>query len=210
MGPDAVIFIFWMLTFKPFFLLSSSTFIKRLFSSSLISVIGWCHLHIWDYWYFSPAVLIPACDSSSSTFRMMYSAFKLNKQGDSIQPSRTPFSILNQDLKLDQIQGILFLFLSFCPRLVAYEILVPWPGIEPPHSGMGNLKHWTTREVPPEHSFWTSQRISQVFVPSTLLKLLLSKSTNYSLSPVKVTRLCLTLWNPMDCNLPGSSVRGIF
>ena len=36
MGPDAMIFIFWMLSFKPTFSLSSFTFIKRLFSSSLL------------------------------------------------------------------------------------------------------------------------------------------------------------------------------
>ena len=30
------------------------------------------------------AVLIPACDSSNLAFLMMYSAYKLNKQGDSI------------------------------------------------------------------------------------------------------------------------------
>ena len=35
MGPDAMIFNFWMLSFKPGFSLSSFTFIKRLFSSSL-------------------------------------------------------------------------------------------------------------------------------------------------------------------------------
>ena len=34
MGPDAMIFAFWMLSFKPTFSLSSFTFIKRLFSSS--------------------------------------------------------------------------------------------------------------------------------------------------------------------------------
>ena len=34
MGPDAIIFIFWMLSFKPTFSLSSFTFFKRLFSSS--------------------------------------------------------------------------------------------------------------------------------------------------------------------------------
>ena len=34
MGPDAMIFVFWMLSFKPTFSLSSFTFIKRLFSSS--------------------------------------------------------------------------------------------------------------------------------------------------------------------------------
>ena len=52
-GPDAMIFIFWMLSFKPAFSFSSFTFIKRLFSSSSLSAIGWCHLHIWGYWYFS-------------------------------------------------------------------------------------------------------------------------------------------------------------
>ena len=35
---------------------------------------------------FLPAILIPACVSSSPAFLMMYSAYKLNKQGDSIQP----------------------------------------------------------------------------------------------------------------------------
>ena len=53
MGPDAMIFVFWMLSFQPTFPLSSFTFIKRLFSSPSLSVIGWCHLHIWGYWYFS-------------------------------------------------------------------------------------------------------------------------------------------------------------
>ena len=53
MGLDAMIFVFWMLSFKPSFSLSSFSFIKRLFSSSSLSAIGWCHLHIWDFWYFS-------------------------------------------------------------------------------------------------------------------------------------------------------------
>ena len=42
------------------------------------------------------AILIPACDSSSLVLLMMYSAYKLNKQGDSTQPWCTPFTILNQ------------------------------------------------------------------------------------------------------------------
>ena len=37
MGPDAMIFIFWMLSFKQTFLLSSFTFIKKLFISSSLS-----------------------------------------------------------------------------------------------------------------------------------------------------------------------------
>ena len=42
------------------------------------------------------AILIPACASCSPAFLMMYSAHKLNKQGDSIQPCHTPFPIWNQ------------------------------------------------------------------------------------------------------------------
>ena len=39
MGLDAMILIFWMLSFKPAFLLSSFTFIKRLFNSSSLSAV---------------------------------------------------------------------------------------------------------------------------------------------------------------------------
>ena len=39
MGPDAMILVFWMLSFKPTFPLSSYTFIKRLFSFSSLSAI---------------------------------------------------------------------------------------------------------------------------------------------------------------------------
>ena len=39
MGPDVMILVFWMLSFKPTFSLSSFTFIKRLFSSSSLSTI---------------------------------------------------------------------------------------------------------------------------------------------------------------------------
>ena len=38
MGPDAMILVFWMLSFKPTFSLSSFTFSKRLFSSSLSAI----------------------------------------------------------------------------------------------------------------------------------------------------------------------------
>ena len=47
---------------------------------------------------FLPEILIPACDSSSPAFYMMYSAYKLNKQGDNIQPWHTAFPILNQSI----------------------------------------------------------------------------------------------------------------
>ena len=44
------------------------------------------------------AILIPACASSSPAFLMMDSAYKLNKQGDNIQPWHTPFPIWNQSV----------------------------------------------------------------------------------------------------------------
>ena len=47
---------------------------------------------------FLSAILIPAYASSSPAFYMMYFAYKLNKQGDNIQPRHTPFPILNQSI----------------------------------------------------------------------------------------------------------------
>ena len=83
MGPDAMILVFWMLNFKPTFSLSSFTFIKRLFSSSslyAIRVVSSAYLRLL---IFLLAILIPACGASPSpAFLMMYSACKLNKQGD--------------------------------------------------------------------------------------------------------------------------------
>ena len=83
MGPDAMILIFWMLSFKPTFSLSSFTFIKRLFSSSLsaIRVVSSACLRLL---IFPPAILSPACVSYSPTFHIMCSAYKLNKQDDKI------------------------------------------------------------------------------------------------------------------------------
>ena len=85
MVPYAMILVFWMLSFKPTFSLSSFIFIKRLFSSLLsarmVAPSAYLTLLI-----FLPAIYIPACASSSLAFHMMYSASKLNKQGDNIQP----------------------------------------------------------------------------------------------------------------------------
>ena len=50
------------------------------------------------FFIFFPAILIPACASSSPAFLMMYSAHKLNKQGDNTQPWRTPLPIWNQSV----------------------------------------------------------------------------------------------------------------
>ena len=61
MGPDAMIFVFWMLSFKPTFSLSSFTFIKRLFSSSSLSAIRVVSSAYLRLLIFLPAILIPAC-----------------------------------------------------------------------------------------------------------------------------------------------------
>ena len=47
---------------------------------------------------FLPAILIPACASSSLAFHMIYSACKLSKQGDNIQSLCIPFQIWNQSV----------------------------------------------------------------------------------------------------------------
>ena len=93
-----MILVFWMLSFKPAFSLSSFSFIKRLFSSSSLSAIRMVSSAYLRLLIFLPAVLIPACASSSLAFCMMYSAYKLNKQSDNIQPWRTPFPVLNQSV----------------------------------------------------------------------------------------------------------------
>ena len=61
MGPDAMILVFWMLSFKPTFSLSSFTFIKRLFSSlSAKSVELFAYLRLF---IFLPAILILIFDT---------------------------------------------------------------------------------------------------------------------------------------------------
>ena len=72
-----------MLSFKPTVSLSSFTFIKRIFSSSLsgIRVVSSTYLR---FLVFLPAILVPTCASSSLAFHMTYSVCKLNKHGDSV------------------------------------------------------------------------------------------------------------------------------
>ena len=73
MGPDTMILVFWMLSFKPAFSLSSFTFIKRLFTSSSLSAIrvgssaymrlliflwqSWFQLVIYPGWHFAQCIL---------------------------------------------------------------------------------------------------------------------------------------------------------
>ena len=63
-----MILVFWMLSFKPTFSLSTFTFIKRLFSSA-IRVVSSAYLR---WLIFLPAILLPACVSSSTNPQINY------------------------------------------------------------------------------------------------------------------------------------------
>ena len=83
METDAMILVFWMLSFKPTFSLSSFTFMKRFFSSSLFAIRVMLSASL-RLLIFLLAILIPYCASTSPVFLMMYSAYKLNRQGGNI------------------------------------------------------------------------------------------------------------------------------
>ena len=91
MGLDAMILAFLIFSFKPTFSLPSFTFIRRFFSSSLLSatrVVSSAHLRLLISLL---PILISACDSSSLTFLLMCSGYRLNKHGDNRQPCCAPF-----------------------------------------------------------------------------------------------------------------------
>ena len=92
----AMIFVFWMPSFKSAFSLSSLTFIEIFFSSFLLSAVRVMPSTYLRLLIFVPTVLIPTWASSGLAFCKMHSAYKLNKQGGNIQPWNTSFPIWNQ------------------------------------------------------------------------------------------------------------------
>ena len=69
-----------------------------LFSSSSLSAIRVVSSAYLRLLIFLPAILIPAYALSTIAFLMMYSAYKLKKQDDNIEPCHTPFPIWNQSI----------------------------------------------------------------------------------------------------------------
>ena len=67
-------------------MMSSFTFIKKLFSSSSLSAIRVISSAYLRLLILLLTILIPAYDFSSPAFCMMYSAYKLDKQHNNIQP----------------------------------------------------------------------------------------------------------------------------
>ena len=79
------------------------TFLFDLHQGAFFSSFSLCAVRVVSPTYlrllmFLLAVLIPACASSSPTFPMVYSAYKLNKESDNIQPWCIPFPIWNQSV----------------------------------------------------------------------------------------------------------------
>ena len=103
---------------------SSFTFIKRLISSSSLSAIRVVSFAYLRFFIFLPAILISVCASSSPAFLMIYSAYKLNKQGDNIQPWHTPFPIWNQSVVPCPV-----LTVASWPVCRFLKRQVRWPGI---------------------------------------------------------------------------------
>ena len=120
----AMILVFWMLSLKPPLSLSPFTFIKSLFSSfshSAIKMVSSVYLILL---IFPLTILIPACESFSMVFHMMYSVYKLCKQDDNIQPWLTPFPILNLSVVSCPV-----LTVAFWPAYRFFRRQVRWSGI---------------------------------------------------------------------------------
>ena len=139
-----------MLSFKPAFSLSSFTFIKRLLSSSSLSAIRVVSSAYLSLLIFLLAILIPAYASSSAAFLIIYSAYKLNKQGDNIQPWYTPFPIWNQS-----VVPCLVLTVASWPAYRFLKRQVRW-------SGMPSLSEFSTVYCDPH-----SQRLWHSRIPKT-------------------------------------------
>ena len=93
MGPDAVVLVFWMLSFKPTF----STLLFHFHQEALYLLFAFCHkdgvICISEVIDISHSNLDSSLCFIQPSICMMYSAYKLTKQSDNIQPWRTPFLI---------------------------------------------------------------------------------------------------------------------
>jgi len=94
MGPDAMIFVFWMLSFKPTFSLSSFTFIKRLLSSSVVF----------------NSLLPHGLQHARLLFQYLLELAQTHVHwvGDAIQPSRPVSSPSPPAFNISQHQGLFF------------------------------------------------------------------------------------------------------
>ena len=97
MGPDAMIFIFWMLSFKQvFFILFHlhQEALSFLFSFYLKGGV----IFISEFIDISPSNLDSSLCFIQPAFCIRYFIYKLNKQGDNVQPWHTLFPFWNQSV----------------------------------------------------------------------------------------------------------------
>ena len=113
MGLDAMILVFWMLSFKPTFSLSFFTFIKRLFSSSSLSAIRVVSSANLRLLLFLPAILIPACAIAMAYIKKIFPCFLLRFFQFQVLHSSSPLST-----------GLRFKICSEClkPQIVSNSI----------------------------------------------------------------------------------------
>ena len=139
-----------MLNFKPsFFTLLFYPHQEALSPSSFstIRVVSSAYLRLL---MFLLPILISACNSSILAFLMTVSAYRLNQQGDSRQPCRTPFSILNQSVVPYRVLTV--------ASWSAYRFLrrqVRWSGIPISLRAFHSLL-WPTHRL--SHSRWNRGR----------------------------------------------------
>ena len=124
MGLDAMILVFWMLSFKPTFSLSSFTFIKRLFSSSLLSAIRLVSSAYLRLLIFLPAIFPVMVANMSSLWIYLWCASFL--QASIFNRISTPVVLsINLSLpittysSLDLILHILFFLITQSSDLIA-------------------------------------------------------------------------------------------
>ena len=91
MGLDAIIFIFWMLSFNQLFHSPLSPSSRDTLVSLHFLPLNWYHVHMWGCWYFSQQSWFQLVSHPAQHFVWMYSAYKLNKQSDNIQPWQYSF-----------------------------------------------------------------------------------------------------------------------
>ena len=136
-----------MLCFKPvFFPLFSFTPIKSLFSSSLLSAVRVVSFPYLRLLIFLLAILIPACDSSSPVFLVMYSAYKLNKHSDNMQPCHTPFP--NRLICLSYVHEHIKNMLSHFSCVLLFVTLWAVACQAPLSMGFSRQEHWSGLSCP--------------------------------------------------------------
>ena len=102
-----------------------------------------------------PSILIPACASSRLSFLIMYSTYKLNKQGDKIQPWHTSFPIWNQSV-------------VSCPVLT----VASWPAYRFLRRHTNSYKYAETKR---EKTAYTNHCLVSLVLEMTLKRPLVSK-----------------------------------